>query len=129
MLTPLLLLHSTKLAIRPSIIHSTQNNIKAVALIFTRWLAAVTTTGTSAIVYSQCASIQLLAVEGLLCSDSTLDILEVSVCESPWLSGTSVNGNTNINDILDVTEKLVEVGIGHLEWDVTEEESLARFCV
>jgi hypothetical protein len=40
------------------------------------------------------------------------------------LTGTSVNGNPDINDISNITEELVQVGVGHLEGKVAYEESL-----
>lgn len=48
------------------------------------------------------------------------------MCESSWLSSASVNGNPDINDVADVAEKLVEVGIRHLEGKVSNEEGLGR---
>ena len=44
--------------------------------------------------------------------------------ESSWLASASVNGNTDINDISNITEELVEISIGHLEGKVADEESL-----
>ena len=44
--------------------------------------------------------------------------------ETSWLTRASVNGNTNIDHILDITEKLVQIGIRHLECKVANEEGL-----
>lgn len=81
-------------------------------------------TGASAEVDSQLAAIDLLVDKSLLALHSALDIDEICVSKSSWLSSTSINGNTNINDIANVTEELVEIGIRHLEGEVANEESL-----
>lgn len=60
-------------------------------------------------------------LHGLL---SRRDISEISVSESTWLAGAAVNGNTDVNDVLDIAEQLVQVGVGHLEWEVADEEGL-----
>ena len=44
--------------------------------------------------------------------------------ESSRLSGTAINSNTDIDDVGDVAEQLVQVGIGHLEGEVADEEGL-----
>ncbi len=44
--------------------------------------------------------------------------------ETSWLAGAAVNGNTNVDNVLDVAEKLVQVGVGHLESEVADEEGL-----
>lgn len=44
--------------------------------------------------------------------------------ESSWLTSAAVNGNTDVNDVLDVAEQLVKIGIGHLESEVADEEGL-----
>lgn len=93
-------------------------------LFFSRAVLSSGLSCTSAIVHSQLAAIQLLSDKSFLSSNGTLDITEISVCESSWLSGSSVDGNTDINDIVNITEELVEIGIGHLEGDVTDEEGL-----
>jgi hypothetical protein len=46
------------------------------------------------------------------------------VCETSWLTGTSVNGNANIDNVSNVTEELVEISIRHFESKVANEESL-----
>jgi hypothetical protein len=79
--------------------------------------------GSSTKVNSQCTTINLLAEESLLALDGTLSVDKISVCETSWLTGTSVNGNSDINDISDITEELVQVGVGHLESKVADEES------
>jgi hypothetical protein len=46
------------------------------------------------------------------------------VGEASWLAGTSIDGNTDIDDISNVTEELVEICVGHLEGEIADEESL-----
>lgn len=60
-------------------------------------------------------------LHGLL---SRRNISEISVSESTWLTSAAVNGNTDVDDVLDIAEQLVQVGVGHLEWEVANEESL-----
>lgn len=60
-------------------------------------------------------------LHGLL---SRRDISEISVSESTWLAGAAVNGNTDVNDVLDIAEQLVQVGVGHLEWEIADKEGL-----
>jgi len=92
----------------------------------------VVTTGSSlsvaqAVINSQNAAIDLLTLESLHTLNGALHINEVCVGESSWLAGASVNGNTDINDISNVTEELVEVRVGHFEGKVTDEEGLGRW--
>jgi len=65
-----------------------------------------------------------LALESLHALGGALNINKVGVGESSWLTGASVNGNTDINDISDITEELVEISIRHLEGKIADEESL-----
>ena len=53
-----------------------------------------------------------------------LDVDEVSVRETSWLSRTSVDGNTDVDDVSDALEKVVQVTVRHLEGHVSDEESL-----
>lgn len=41
------------------------------------------------------------------------------------LTGSSVNGDSNIDDVADTSEKIVEITVGHLEGHVANEQSLA----
>ena len=77
-----------------------------------------------AVVHSQLATIHLLAVKLLPACDGAFDVHEVCMCEASWLASPSVDGNPDIEDIADITEELVEIGIGHLEGEVADEEGL-----
>lgn len=44
--------------------------------------------------------------------------------KSSRLASTSINSNTDIDDVSNVTEELVEISIGHLESEVADEEGL-----
>lgn len=46
--------------------------------------------------------------------------------KASWLAGSSVNGDTDVNDILDLAEEIVEVLIRHLEGHVADEEGFRR---
>jgi hypothetical protein len=46
------------------------------------------------------------------------------VGETSWLTGSSVNGNTDVDDVSNVAEQLVEISVGHLESEVADEERL-----
>jgi hypothetical protein len=80
--------------------------------------------GTSTEIHSQGTAIDLLPHKSFLALNSTLHIDEVSVSETSWLAGSSINGNTDINDASNVTEELVEICVGHLEGEVADEEGL-----
>lgn len=73
---------------------------------------------------SQGAVVNGLALELLHSLLSGSDIGEVGVGETSWLTGAAVNGNTDVDNVLDVAEELVQVGIGHLESEVADEEGL-----
>merc|ERR1719262_1720681 len=73
---------------------------------------------------SQLSSINLLSNQCLLPLDGTLNIHEIRVGESSRLASTSIDSNTDIDDISDVTEELVEISIRHLESEVADEEGL-----
>lgn len=78
----------------------------------------------SAVIDSQGASVDDLTGEELLSLDGALSIDEVSVCKTSWLAGVSVNGNSDIKHVANLAEELVQVGIGHLEGKVADEEGL-----
>ena len=46
------------------------------------------------------------------------------MCESSGLASASVNGNSDINDVSNIAEELVEISIRHFECKVTDEEGL-----
>ena len=47
--------------------------------------------------------------------------------ETSWLTGTSINGNAHIDDVLDASEERVEVAVGHFEGHVANEEGFGRW--
>lgn len=47
--------------------------------------------------------------------------------ETSWLASPSVDGNTDVNNILDIAEEVVDVRVRHLEGKVSKEEGLAWF--
>lgn len=44
--------------------------------------------------------------------------------ESSRLAGATVNGDADVDDVGDVAEQLVQVGVGHLKGQVADEEGL-----
>ena len=49
------------------------------------------------------------------------------MCETSGLTGASIDGNSDINDIANIAEELVEISIGHFECQVADEEGLGRW--
>ena len=76
------------------------------------------------IVDSEPPAVNLLLLQRLHRIHSALDISEVSVRKTSGLTSSSVNGNPDINDISDATEKVAEVTICHLERHVADKEGL-----
>lgn len=60
----------------------------------------------------------------LLCRNSRLDIGEVSVGKASWLTGSPVHSNPDIEAVLNVLEKFVDVIISHLVVHVANEQGL-----
>src|ERR1039458_6725974 len=73
---------------------------------------------------SQRAAINFLSDECFLALNGTLNINKVSWCKTSWPTSASINGNTNVNDILNILEKFVEISIRHLKGKVANEECL-----
>ena len=71
-------------------------------------------------------SVDDLSVQGLPRLGSTLDVNEVSVGEASGLAGPAVDGDTDVNDVANVAEKVVQVLVGHLERHVADEDGLGR---
>ena len=67
-----------------------------------------------------------LSVQRLLRHGGTLDVNEVSVGEASGLAGPAVDSDTDINDVANVAEKVVQVLVRHLERHVADEEGLGR---
>jgi hypothetical protein len=60
----------------------------------------------------------------LHCLHRALNVDEISMRETSRLPSTSVNGNTDIDNIANALEEIVKVAISHLEGHVTDEERL-----
>jgi len=71
-------------------------------------------------------SVDDLSVKGLPRLGGTLDVNKVSVGEASGLAGPAVDGNTDVNDVANVAEKVVQVLVGHLERHVADEDGLGR---
>lgn len=80
---------------------------------------------TKGIVDSQRSSVVLLSLEYSHGVHSALRIREVSMRETSWLAGSAVDGDSNIDDITNTTEQVVQIAIGHFEGHVANEQGLA----
>jgi hypothetical protein len=86
------------------------------------WLIFRSAACTIGVIQPQLPAICLFRLEQLHRIHSALNINEVSVGETSGLAGTSVNGNAHINNVLDASEKSVQIAISHFEGHVTNEE-------
>lgn len=57
----------------------------------------------------QCSSVDDLLLEHFPCLGSALNVDEVSMSKASGLTSPSVDGNTDIHNVANVTEKIVEV--------------------
>ena len=76
------------------------------------------------VVKSQHSPVRLLTLEMLHAFHRTLDVHEICMRESSWLAGTSVDGDADIDHVLNALEEIVQITVGHLEGHVTDEEGL-----
>lgn len=86
--------------------------------------AVVVGSSWAAVIHSQSASVDLLVLEEFQSLNSALNIDEVGMCETSWLSSASINGNSDVEDVANITEKVVQVGVRHLESKVTDKKGL-----
>lgn len=113
------------------------NHLPAGTLTWLTWLTTLATLWASTLTIAESRAsrasrevntersvVDRLALENLKSLLSGRNISEVSVSESSWLTSATVNGNTDVNNVLDVAEQLVEIGIGHLKSEVADEQSL-----
>lgn len=66
----------------------------------------------------------LLGGEDLLCLSGALDVEQIAVGEASWLTSPSVNGDSHINNVLDIAEQVIEIFVGHVEGHVANEKGL-----
>jgi hypothetical protein len=72
------------------------------------------------------AAVDGLAGKKLLCLAGARNVDKVSVGKASGLAGPAVNGNANVENVLDVAEKLVEVLVRHFKRHVADEEGAGR---
>jgi hypothetical protein len=60
------------------------------------------------VVDSELAAVDALLLQDFLGLDGAVDINEVGVCETPRLTGTTVNGDSDVEDVLDGPEQVCE---------------------
>lgn len=80
---------------------------------------------TTGVVDPQVTAIDLLASQLLHTSSGALLIGELSMGETSWLAGTSVDCNSDVNNVADILEQSIQIGIGHLEGQISDEKCLA----
>ena len=98
--------------------------LSAVTISAIRKIIADLFASTSAVVHPQFATIDLLLLKYFEAVHGAVHINEVCMCETSGLASAAVDGDSNVNDISNIAEELVEVGIGHLECEVTDEKGL-----
>jgi hypothetical protein len=60
------------------------------------------------VVDSELSAVYALLLQDLLGLDGALNVDEVGVCETPRLSGTTVDGDSDVEDVLDGPEQVCE---------------------
>lgn len=81
----------------------------------TRVVVSRSLAGAVGVVESQSAAIGFLLFKNLHAFHGTFDIDEVGMCETTRLSGASINGNSDVDDVSDTTEQIAQITIGHLK--------------
>lgn len=76
------------------------------------------------VIQPQRTVVNLLPIQHLRGLNRRLHIREIRVRESSRLSRAAINSNTDVDDVGDVAEQLVQVCVGHLEGEVADEEGL-----
>lgn len=82
--------------------------------------------GLPRIIDPQHPAIEFLSLKILEALHRGLSIHKIRMCKASWLTCPSINGDPDIHDILDVSEKFVEICIRHLKCKVANEQSFAR---
>jgi hypothetical protein len=75
-------------------------------------------------VYTELPSVDGLLLQHLPGTGGAGNIDEVGMGEASGLSGPPVDGNTDIHDVANVAEEVVEVLVGHFKRHVSDEKSL-----
>ncbi|EEP76709.1 predicted protein [Uncinocarpus reesii 1704] len=70
---------------------------------------------TVAVVYSQLSPVRRFVFEYIKSYFGTFNINKVGMGETPCLPGPSVNGDTDINNVIYVSEKFIKVAISHFK--------------
>lgn len=61
------------------------------------------------VVDSELTAVHALLLQDLLGLDGALDVDEVGVCETPRLPGATVDGDSDVEDVLDSPEQVCEI--------------------
>lgn len=101
--------------------------ITKLSLIPVTGTTCASTTSASAEVNPQIPPVEFLALKILGCDLSALCVQEVCVCETSRLTGSAVNGNPHIQNVLHVTEEVVQIFVAHFVGHVANEEGLGRW--
>lgn len=82
---------------------------------------------TIGVIDSERSAVVLLTSQDLHGLHCTLNIDKVGMGKTSGLTRPSINSDSDIDDIADASEKVVQVSVGHLEGHVANEQSLARW--
>jgi hypothetical protein len=82
-----------------------------------------------AVVDPQSPSVRFLFRQNLQGLLRTRHIREVRMRKASWLTSSSVDGDSHINDIANAPEQVVQILVRHLEGHVADEECLGRWVL
>jgi hypothetical protein len=89
-------------------------------------VATLTVRGALAEVNTELAAVNGLASKSGLCLCGARNVDKISVGKASGLTGPAVNGNADVENILNVAEQVIEVLVGHFERHVANEEGAGR---
>lgn len=75
-------------------------------------------------VYAQLSSVVLLGLQELRGSFGALDVDKVGMCKASWLTGSPIDCHSDVQDILDLAEQVIEILVAHFVGEVTDEQRL-----
>ena len=79
------------------------------------------------VIQPQLPAVRFLLLKLLHAFHSALRINELNMGEASGLTGPSINGNADFNNVLDRLEKCIQITISHFEGHVAEEEGIGRW--
>jgi hypothetical protein len=70
--------------------------------------------GLARVVDSELTAVDHLLLESLLGGHGALNVGEISVCETPRLTGATVDGDSDVEDVLDLSEKIYMIQVSRV---------------